>query len=153
MGARENRRYVDNRAAVTQVGGSRTRHIPGRAEQVHRGIKHGLVRPCRAHFHIGEGDITERVLGARGTGVIDQHIELAKGVYGARDNISTHLRISAVAHNCGDVLGVKALFSELLDKGIQLALVSAGHGDLGAFPEQMARDIAAYGARSASQNH
>ena len=94
-----------------------------------------MVRARCPHLDIREGNVTQRIFRASGACVVNQYVELAKGVHGARDNIATHLRIGTVAHNRGDVLGVKAFFRKLLDKGIQLALVAAGHGDLGAFPE------------------
>ena len=135
MGARENGRDIHNRAAITEMGGGRSGHIPWCAEQVHGGIEHGLICLSRAHLHIGKGDIPQRIFGARGACVVDQDIELAKGADGARNNLTTHLWVGTITDNRGDVVSVKALFCQLFDKTVELGLVATGHGHFGTLAE------------------
>ena len=117
------------------MSGGRSGHIPRRAEQVHGGIEHGLIRLSRAHLNVGEGDIPQGIFGTRGACVVDQDIELAKGADGPRNNLTTDFWVGTVTDNRGDVVSVKAFFCELLDKTIELGLVATGHGHFGTLAE------------------
>ena len=117
------------------MGGGRSGHIPRRAEQVHGGIEHGLIRLSRAHLHVGKGNIPQGIFGACCACVVDQDIELAKGADGAGHNLATDLWVGTVTDNRGDVRSVKAFFCELLDKPIELGLVATGHGHFGTLAE------------------
>ena len=130
----------------------RSRHVPWCTQQVHRGIKHGLIRFAGSFFCFGKRNIPKSKLRPRSTSIVNQYVDCAEALNSLGDNISAYLRIRAVTgHGCHAV-PIKTLVAQGVNKGVELLDISTGQHYAGALAQQLSRDKAANGARRTCQH-
>ena len=104
FGARKDRRNVDDRATFGHRAGGSAHHVPGNDHDVARGIADRFAIGAAGGLQgfkvvAAERQIFERLLGAGGAGIVDQHIDMAMARHDFGDAGADAFRIGAIDHH------------------------------------------------------
>ena len=146
LGPREDGRDIDDARAATEVRRDGPHHVPGETKQVAGGIAHrlgvgGTGRALRLEFLARQRLLEDRLLGTRGSGVVDEDIDAAVLAHHRLDAETRLPRIGGVERQRHHIRSGRARRRQQGHaQGVEFFAVAAGEHDRRPLLEITTRD-------------